>query len=117
MELQSRWSCYVFANIVRLPPKEIMLKGVEEAKEIRNSQYKHFVPFKNLAVFYDSLAREMGCLPNFEEIKENNPQLYEIFWKCFICPATYRLIGPFSNYEKSMGTIIKYAQIQQKYLS
>ncbi|KAM9991918.1 hypothetical protein ACTFIZ_012581 [Dictyostelium cf. discoideum] len=115
LELQSRWITYVFSGITQLPPKEVMLDGIDHVKNVRNAKYKTTFPFKDYVVFCDQLAKEINVLPNFEKMKVNQPELYYMCWNSILCSATYRLTGPFAKPKHAEDTIKHYHHVANKF--
>ncbi|KAM9974736.1 hypothetical protein ACTFIW_008200 [Dictyostelium discoideum] len=100
MECQARFSIYGFAGITKLPTKEIMLEEIKNVENIRNKNEKHNRPqfaLQNSLYFCDDLVKQIGVLPDFNKLKENDPLLYNIIWNHLFHPSFYRMIGPFSN--------------------
>ncbi|KAM9972808.1 hypothetical protein ACTFIR_012177 [Dictyostelium discoideum] len=99
-ELQARWVVYCWANISKLPTREQMLHGISKEFEIRNQKDPSDIPqfiLKSSIRYCDEIAKEIGCLPDFEKLKQSDPYLYDILWNKMYHPAAYRLVGPFSN--------------------
>ncbi|KAN0025310.1 hypothetical protein ACTFIU_003570 [Dictyostelium citrinum] len=107
MEIQARWVVYCWANLVKQPTREQMLNGISKELEIRNQNEPSDRPQfpVNSVKFCDEIAKEIGCLPDFEKLKQSDPHLYYILWYKMNHPATFRLVGPFSN--KNAEYIIK----------
>ncbi|KAN0026718.1 hypothetical protein ACTFIV_007708 [Dictyostelium citrinum] len=99
MEIQARWVVYCWANLVKLPTREQILNGISKQLEIRNKNEPSDRPqfTINSVRFCDEIAKEIGCLPDFEKLKKSDPHLYNILWYKMNHPATFRLVGPFSN--------------------
>ncbi|KAN0024135.1 hypothetical protein ACTFIV_008533 [Dictyostelium citrinum] len=100
MELQARFAIYGFAGITQLPTKETMLEDIKIIEKVRNLNEKHNRPqfvLESSLLFCDDLAKQIGALPDFNKLKENDPQIYNIIWNNLFHPSFYRIIGPFSN--------------------
>lgn len=100
MECQARFAIYGFAGISKLPTKEIMLEEIKNVEIIRERNEKHSRPqfaLPNRVYFCDDLAKEIGALPDFNKLKENDSLFYNINWNLLFHPSFYRMIGPFSN--------------------
>uniref|UniRef100_A0A3B4AI07 Flavin-containing monooxygenase n=1 Tax=Periophthalmus magnuspinnatus TaxID=409849 RepID=A0A3B4AI07_9GOBI len=93
-EMQGRWATRVFKGIIKLPSEETMNREIENETEIMfscsdlNPLYVFFVPY------LDSLAKEVGVLPNFLWLFLTDPRLamQVLFGPC--TPYQYRLTGP-----------------------
>ncbi|KAN0038539.1 hypothetical protein ACTA71_000718 [Dictyostelium dimigraforme] len=117
MELQSRWVNYVFSGLIDLPSEKEMERGIKEINDIRNAKYKTLFPFKDYVLFSDQLAKEINCLPNFEEMKLNNPDLYDMCFNSVLCSSVFRLSGPFSNEKQALKTINYFNQCNKKVIN
>uniref|UniRef100_A0A3B4AJA6 Flavin-containing monooxygenase n=1 Tax=Periophthalmus magnuspinnatus TaxID=409849 RepID=A0A3B4AJA6_9GOBI len=95
-EMQGRWATRVFKGRLNksLPSEETMNREIENETEIMfscsdlNPLYVFFVPY------LDSLAKEVGVLPNFLWLFLTDPRLamQVLFGPC--TPYQYRLTGP-----------------------
>ncbi|KAM9987742.1 hypothetical protein ACTFIZ_003102 [Dictyostelium cf. discoideum] len=100
MEIQARFSIYGFAGITKLPTKDIMLEELKNVENIRNQNEKHNRPqfaLQSSIYFCDDLAKQIGVLPDFNKLKENDSLIYNIIWNNLFHPSFYRMVGPFSN--------------------
>ncbi|KAM9995433.1 hypothetical protein ACTFIY_001631 [Dictyostelium cf. discoideum] len=100
MEIQARFAIYGFAGITKLPTKDIIFKEIKNVENIRDLNEKHNRPqfvFPNRVHFCDDLAKQIGVLPDFNILKENDSLLHNIVWNHLFHPSFYRMIGPFSN--------------------
>ncbi|KAK5579405.1 hypothetical protein RB653_009088 [Dictyostelium firmibasis] len=107
IELQSRWVNYLFSGVVSLPSEEEMQESINQVNVIRNSILKPIFPYGDFILFSDQLAKEINCLPDFEEIKKNKPEIYDMSWNSIFCSSIYRLKGPFSNENQALNTMKK----------
>ncbi|KAN0028783.1 hypothetical protein ACTFIV_010641 [Dictyostelium citrinum] len=116
MELMARWVTMVFSGIINLPSGKEFDDEINRQLEIRNSDIKNKFqfPYINPVIHSDEIAKEIGCLPNFEEIKLNDPELYDILWNSFFCNAGFRLDGPFSNVSTAKKILNQYNNIFKK---
>ncbi|CAG9311402.1 unnamed protein product [Blepharisma stoltei] len=101
MELQSRWAVMVFAGMLSPIDEEALQKGIQEEIEIKNKRPTPQFPHPDYVSFADSIAKEIGALPNLEE----SDPLYSALWNGPLIPAHYRLCGPFSNPDLAKQTI------------
>ncbi len=56
-----------------------MKSEISLARERRKAELKLQYPYAHNQLM-DMLAAELGVLPNFEEIKKNDPVLYDMVW-------------------------------------
>jgi dimethylaniline monooxygenase (N-oxide forming) len=89
-ELQSRWASLVFSEKLNLPDVDIMEKNLEEARKKRFLKVKPQALDADYTLFTDELAKEINALPDFERIKEEDPDLYKMMWEGLPVPAHYR---------------------------
>lgn len=78
-ELQSMWAAKVFSGKMKLPSKEEMEFEINKAREKRKLNLKLQFPYDHDALM-DMLASELGILPDFDDIKEKDPELYDMIW-------------------------------------
>ncbi|KAN0019417.1 hypothetical protein ACTFIU_002626 [Dictyostelium citrinum] len=114
MELQSRWVNYVFSGLINLPSEKVMEEDINKINEIRNAKYKTLFPFGDYVLFSDQLAKEINCLPDFEEMKLNDPELYDMCFNSVSCSSVFRLTGPFSNKKQALNTIKHFSECCKK---
>ncbi|KAM9995353.1 hypothetical protein ACTFIY_001542 [Dictyostelium cf. discoideum] len=110
MELQSRWINYVFSGLIDLPSEKEMEQGIIKINEIRNAKIKTLFPFGDYVLFSDQLAKQINCLPDFDEMKLNNPELYDMCFNYVSCSSVFRLTGPFPNEKKALNTIKHFSE-------
>lgn len=94
MELQARWASMVFSNKVKLPSNEIMEKAIHEERLIREQTPRPQFPHGDYLGLADSIAEEIGCLPDFDVLQKTDEKLYEQLWRGPVLPSHYRLTGP-----------------------
>ncbi|GBB84739.1 hypothetical protein RclHR1_11300008 [Rhizophagus clarus] len=99
IELQARWACMVFSGKISLPEYEVMLKGLEEERKIRNKKPRPQFPHGDYINFADDIAKEIKVLPDFDELRRNNPHVYELFLEGPMVGSNYRYSGFGSNPE------------------
>eukprot|EP01132_Coremiostelium_polycephalum_P007801 gene7801-9601_t len=88
VELQARWVCQVFAGVTPLPTD----LSIEKEKSLRSSSKgKPQFPHGNYVDFCDYIAKEIGALPNFDELQKEDTQLYHQVWNNLLSPSSYRL--------------------------
>ncbi len=98
LELQARWISRVFSGNINYP--NAADPAVKEYLE--NRRKWRLIPGKNRPYedhadylgFADSLAEEIGALPDFLIMKEKDPELYEMLWRGPHCTEQYNLVGP-----------------------
>ena len=74
IELQARWAAQVLSGNLSLPSKEVLLKGLEEEIDIKHQSPRQQFP-RDYTEFANSIAKELQCLPDFEEIQRDDPDL------------------------------------------
>ncbi|EGC36796.1 hypothetical protein DICPUDRAFT_46933 [Dictyostelium purpureum] len=119
LELMSRWVVYVFSGLIKEPTKEIIENGIKDQINIRNAnaEIKYQFPYNDTVIHCDDLAKEIGVLPDFEEIKKNDQDLYNSLWNVVYCNSCYRLKGPFSNPTLAKQTLSHYNETFNKVMS
>lgn len=78
-ELQAKWIAMVYSGTKTLPSREIMLQEIDSLKENRTTTMENQYPVE-YNILLDMLAAETDCLPDFETIKRNDPELYRMLW-------------------------------------
>lgn len=96
IELQARWACMAFSSKVALPSIQEMNEGINEERKIRELPERPQFPHGDYVSFAEDLAKQISVLPNFEQIKLEDPILYSRLWEGPLSPASYRLTG-FAN--------------------
>ncbi|GES82271.1 FAD-binding protein [Rhizophagus clarus] len=84
---------------ISLPEYEVMLKGLEEERKIRNKKPRPQFPHGDYINFADDIAKEIKVLPDFDELRRNNPHVYELFLEGPMVGSNYRYSGFGSNPE------------------
>ena len=78
-ELQCKWASLVFSGKKELASKEIMHREISEARDLRKLNLKRQFPYGHNIVM-DMLAKEANVLPDFDELKAKDPELYDMAW-------------------------------------
>jgi len=73
------WAAKVFSGKMKLPSKEKMELEINKARERRKEDLKLQYPYAHNSLM-DMLASELGILPDFNDIKEKDPELYDMIW-------------------------------------
>lgn len=107
IELQVRLICYVFSKKIPAPILSEMQEGIENERKIRDQDPRPQFPHGDYVIFADKLAKAAGVLPDFEALKESEPDLYEKLWKGPLNACHYRLNGYGANPELAMKVINK----------
>ena len=116
MELQAKWANLVFSGKCQLNIQNIEQYSREEAL-IRNQNPRPQFPHGDYLGLADSLATEVGCLPNFEnmqhESKENKEEdeLYRKLSSGPLLPTHYRLHGPNSDPALLQNQLVEVAEV------
>lgn len=97
IELQARWACMVFSNLVEAPSPASMARGISLEQAIRAQRPRPQFPHGNYVELAEDLAKEIGVMPAFDELKKYDPSLYQILYRDPLIPAHYRISGPRSN--------------------
>lgn len=94
IELQARNVCMTISGKIPLPTEEEMREGLAQELAIREKSPRPQFPHSDYVAFSDRLAKRIGALPNFEEMKEKDPHLHDKLWNTPFTPASLRLQGP-----------------------
>ncbi len=105
MELQARVASMAFAHKINLPTEEEIAKGIEAEKQIRDAIPRMQFPHGNYVQFCEEYAKMIGALPDLEQTKRENPELYQKLWSGPFTVSSYRLSGFGSNPELAMKAI------------
>lgn len=91
-ELQARWSALVFTGKRALPERDVMLKEIEKLSKRRQlSSTRLQYPYGSQVDLVDEIARQIGILPDFEQMKNEDPELYRKLWFNTSVPYHFRL--------------------------
>lgn len=93
MELQARWICMVFSDKVAMPNEVEINKGIQEELDIRLQIPRPQFPHGNYVAFAEELAEQIDVIPDFDQIKLEDPILYHSLINGSFSPASYRLQG------------------------
>ena len=69
----------MFSGKQSLPSKEVMEAEISEARARRTQDLKLQYPYAHNQLM-DMLAKELGILPDYNELKQTNPELYDMVW-------------------------------------
>ncbi len=112
-ELQGRWASLVFSQKLQLPDREVMEKYLNETRSIRFMKVKPQALNEHFVRYSDELAKEIGVCPDFEMIRQTDPDLYDLIWNGVASPAVYRL----QDKKELVVRILKHAyEIRKQYL-
>lgn len=79
-ELQARLACMYFTGAIQFDRQD-MLKELEEIQEkMKKTVYLGDMPYGNHVHQVDNLARAMNLLPDFDTLKQTNPDEYRHWW-------------------------------------
>lgn len=90
-ELQTKWAASVFSGEIELPDKTVMLKEIEKLKKKRALNLNVQYPHGTQADMVDLFAKELGIQHKFEDLKQNNVDLFNKVWNNVTTPCQYRL--------------------------
>ncbi|KAN0024019.1 hypothetical protein ACTFIV_008412 [Dictyostelium citrinum] len=118
VELYCRWVSLVFSGKLEYPNEEKLIQGKNDLLKLRSIRPRPQFPILVDCVYHsDKIAKEIGCLPDFEAIKINDPDLYNKLWNGFFCQASYNLSGPFSNPTIAKEIINNYYENYQQFIN
>lgn len=80
-ELQAKYLSLLFTGKINQAPRDTMLKEIDELRKKRNLKLRLQYPYGEHIEIIDTMAKEMGVLPDFEKIKESDPKLYNQLWR------------------------------------
>ena len=123
MDLNARWITRVFSGKQSHPnPQDTAVQ-----EYLGNLRKWRSIPTKNLPFlnhldfmgFVDGLASEIGALPDFQAIKEKDPELYEMIWSCPFMAEQFNLFGPDADFLSARAKIeqVKQYLLEAKHLS
>ncbi|KAM9974872.1 hypothetical protein ACTFIW_008342 [Dictyostelium discoideum] len=115
VELYCRWVSLVFSGKLEYPNDEKLSQGKNDLLKLRSLRPRPQFPILDCVYHCDKIAKEIGCLPDFESIKINDPELYNKLWNGFFCQASYNLIGPGSNPTLAKEIINNYYENYQQF--
>ena len=91
-ELQGKWSALVFSGKKSLPAKEVMLEEINKIEKKRLlSKRRVQYPYGSQVDLVDEIASEIGILPDFDQLKAKEPDLYRKLWFNTSVPYHFRL--------------------------
>ncbi|KAN0019370.1 hypothetical protein ACTFIU_002578 [Dictyostelium citrinum] len=118
VELYCRWVALVFSSKLEYPNEEKLIQGKIDLLKLRSIRPRPQFPILVDCVYHsDKIAKEIGCLPDFESIKINDPDLYNKLWNGFFCQASYNLSGPFANPTIAKEIINNYYENYQRFIN
>ncbi|EAL62475.1 flavin-containing monooxygenase [Dictyostelium discoideum AX4] len=115
IEMYCRWVSLVFSGKLEYPNDEKLSQGKNDILKLRSVRPRPQFPILDCVYHCDKIAKEIGCLPDFESIKINDPELYNKLWNGFFCQASYNLIGPGSNPTLAKEIINNYYENYQQF--
>lgn len=96
VELQANWVLRVFTQKMRLPTKEKMIEDIEIEEDKRIKDNRSQFPHGKHTNLIDNIAEASEMLPNFEQIKKTDENLYKILWNSAINPNHFFMNDPSS---------------------
>jgi dimethylaniline monooxygenase (N-oxide forming) len=88
-ELQSMWVTKVFSDKISLPDRSVMMDFIQKECNKRDSGRRVQYPYGVHVSICDGIASEIGLLPDLNEIKEKEPDLFEMFSNNMIFSTQY----------------------------
>lgn len=70
----------VFSDKIKLPSKEFMRDEIEKDEIRREKNRTLQYPYGTHVEIIDRLGNEMDLLPNLEDLKTSDPNLFDLFW-------------------------------------
>lgn len=89
IELQARWAVRTFKKRINFTSLEKMTEGIEYERSIRKKKPRPQFPH-NYIELANSIAEEMNLMPDFENLKENDPEVFDILWEGVTIPDFYK---------------------------
>ena len=80
----------VFSNTILLPSRQAMRLYIQTNEEEKNPKHLCYAyPNGDHLKVSDSIASEMNLLPSFENLKQVDPEIYDLFWNYAMTPSQY----------------------------
>lgn len=89
IELQARYVSLIFKKKKELPSRDELLVALNKERESRLANMK--VQHPRSVTYPDDLARDIGVLPHFEQIRATDIDSYEALWEGPISAAHYEI--------------------------
>ena len=107
-EMQARYFAQLCSGKVRLPADIRERIEREKAWEEKFTEYSpsHVESIPSQVLYLDSIAKEIGCLPDARELLAD-PMLLAKLWCCSFNQASYRLTGPHSMRDTARAEIMR----------
>lgn len=107
-EMQARYFALLCSRKVELPADVRERIAREKDWEEKFTEYspRHVEAIPSQVLFLDSIAKEIGCLPDTRELLAD-PVLLAKLWSCTFNQASYRLTGPHSMRDVARSAIMK----------
>jgi len=111
-ELEARYITMLFSKLINYPDDSLAYKHLKNEENLRKwgNELGLQWPYANLS-FPFSLANEIGCLPNYDKIKTEDPELYDILCNYPIVNNIFRIEGKFNQKEKAIGYLRHFKQL------
>ena len=91
-----------------------MLSEINSVKSKRKFNSEHAIHLDRVSVM-DQIATELGVLPDFDQIKQNDPKLYDMIWNKWVYSFKYSTESIHSN--QLASCFVHLVFIQSDYLS
>jgi len=94
IELQARWAALLFSQQLPAPAQHLLVEALKDEQSIRELNPRPQYPHGDYMGLACNIADELGCLPNFELLNKEYPELYKAIWSGLFFPVHFRLFGP-----------------------
>jgi len=105
MELQARWAAALISGKVAPPSINEMEQGLAASRAIRDADPRSQFPHGDYIGFCDDLAKQINAYPDFENIKDKDPDLYRLLYDNPMFPPHYRLFGLNAKPQLAMSSL------------
>ena len=106
-EMQARYFALLCSRKVDLPAdvRERIKREKEWEEKLTEYSPRHVESIPSQVLYLDSIAKEIGCLPDTRELLAD-PVLLAKLWCCTFNQASYRLTGPHSMRDAARAAIM-----------
>lgn len=105
IELQAKWANSLFSGKAKANSKEVMEKEILEELAIRNQNPRPQFPHPDYVGLADSIAKEIGVLPDLDDLKKQNEKIHKKFISGPVLPSHYRLLSSDKGFNEASTQI------------